>query len=133
MASNSSLTRARQVCSAIILVGVLVLAVLAGRYLTFGDLVIETHGYLGNAIFLVALVNLGLGLVSRADGHDMAIAFALVVLLFAQIGLGYVGRDTLDAQAIHIPNGVLLMGVAGYQFAALRTAGRTAGEHATVE
>lgn len=120
MPSPSTLARARQVCAALVLGLVFLLAILAGRFLTFGDLVIETHGYIGNGVFMIALVNLGLGLVAKADGHDMAIAFAIVALMFAQIGLGYVGRDTLDAQAIHIPNGVLLMGLAGYQYAVLR-------------
>lgn len=125
MPSTSSLHRARQVCAGLILGIVFLLAVLAGRFLFLGDLIIELHGYIGNGVFVLALVNLGLALRARASGPDTAVAFAIVLLVFAQIGLGYVGRDTADAAAIHIPNGVLLMGLAGYQFATTRVAATT--------
>lgn len=126
MPSRSHLVRAQEILSGIIAVTVLALAVLAGRFLFLGDLVIETHGYIGNAVFLVALVNLAVTVGSRADGVTTAVAFAVVLFTFAQIGLGYVGRDTPDAAALHVPNGVLLMGLAGYQFAAARTRRATA-------
>lgn len=122
MPSTSSLVRARQVCAGLILGIVFLLAVLAGRFLFLGDLIIELHGYIGNGVFVLALVNLGLTLRARASGPDTAVAFAIVLLVFAQIGLGYVGRDTADAAALHVPNGVLLMGLAGYQFATTRAA-----------
>ena len=121
MPSTSSLVRARQVCAGLILGIVFLLAVLAGRFLFLGDLIIELHGYIGNGVFVLALANLGLALAARASGADTAVAFAIALLVFAQIGLGYVGRDTADAAALHIPNGVLLMGLAGYQFATART------------
>lgn len=120
MASTSRLTRARQVCTALILGSVFLLAVLAGRFLFLGDLIIETHGYIGNAVFVVALVNVGLALADKADGGVLAVAGMIALLTFTQIGLGYVGRDTADAAALHIPNGVLLMGLAGYQYATMR-------------
>ncbi len=121
MPSTSSLVRARQVCAGLILGIVFLLAVLAGRFLFLGDLIIELHGYIGNGVFVLALANLGLALAARASGADTAVAFAIALLVFAQIGLGYVGRDTADAAALHIPNGVLLMGLAGYQFATTRS------------
>jgi hypothetical protein len=120
MPSTSSLARARQVCAALILGIVFLLAVLAGRFLFLGDLIIETHGYIGNGVFVLALVNLGLALADKADGGELAVAGLIALLTFTQIGLGYVGRDTADAAALHVPNGVLLMGLAGYQFAAAR-------------
>lgn len=113
--------RAREVLSGSIAVIVVLLAFLAGRFVFLGDLVIEFHGYVGNALFLLALVNLGLGLAGGASGGDVAVAGLIVLLTFAQIGLGYVGRDTADAAAIHIPNGVLLMGLSAYHFGDLRS------------
>ncbi len=38
----------------------------------------------------------------------------LVLLLFAQVGLSYLGRSSTEAAAWHIPNGVLAFGVATY-------------------
>ena len=73
MPSTSTITRARQVCAAVIAATVFLLAVLAGRFLFLGDLIIETHGYIGNAVFLVALVNVALGLAGKAGGGEMAI------------------------------------------------------------
>lgn len=120
--TTSTITRARTVCAAVIAATVFLLAVLAGRFLFLGDLIIETHGYIGNTVFVVALVNVGLGLADKADGREMAVAGLIALLTFTQIGLGYVGRDTADAAALHVPNGVLLMGLAAYQLAGLRAA-----------
>lgn len=117
---SPSLERAHVVLSGLIAVSVVLLAVLAGRFLFLGDLVIETHGYIGNGVFVVALANLGVVLALRADGLTTAIAGLVALLVFTQIGLGYVGRDTADAAALHVPNGVLLMGLAGFQFATAR-------------
>ncbi len=126
MPSTSSLTRARQFCAVLILALVFLLAILAGRFLFLGEVIIETHGYIGNGVFVLALVNLGLVLADKGDGGEFAVAGMIALLTFSQIGLGYVGRDTADAAALHVPNGVLLMGLAGYQFAATR-AKATAG------
>lgn len=120
MRSTSTITRARKVCAAVIAATVFLLAVLAGRFLFLGDLIIETHGYIGNAVFVIALANLALGLADKADGGEMAVAGLIALLTFTQIGLGYVGRDTADAAALHVPNGVLLMGLAAYQLASMR-------------
>lgn len=120
MPSTSSLPRARKICAALILAIVLLLAVMAGRFLFLGDVIVELHGYIGNGVFVLALVNLGLTLADKADGGELAVAGLIALLTFSQIGLGYVGRDTADAAALHVPNGVLLMGLAGYQLAAIR-------------
>ncbi|MDZ7673501.1 MAG: hypothetical protein U5K30_00285 [Acidimicrobiales bacterium] len=121
MPTRHALIRTEEILAGIIAATVLLLAVLAGRSLFLGDLIIETHGYIGNAVFMIALANVGVTLAARADGVTAAVAFAVALLTFSQIGLGYVGRDTPDAAALHVPNGVLLMGLAGYQFAAART------------
>lgn len=121
MPSRSTLIRTYEVIAGIIAVTVVVLAFLAGRFLFLGDLVIEVHGYIGNTIFVLALVNLAVVLALRTDGVTAAVALGVVLLTFAQIGLGYVGRDTPDAAALHVPNGVLLMGLSAFQFATART------------
>lgn len=109
---------ARRGTAAVLTGLIVVLAVLAGRYLGVGSDVIELHGYLGSAVFVLAIVHLGLVLASRPSGLEFGLAVALVVGVFAQIGLGYVGRESVEATAWHIPNGVLLMGLAGYQLSA---------------
>ena len=120
MQPNPSLLRAHLALSGLIAGIIVVLAFLAGRYVTFGDTVIETHGIIGDTVFLLAVINLGLSLLLKSDGAALAVAGMIALLTFTQIGLGYVGRDTLDAAALHIPNGVLLMGLSGYQYATLR-------------
>ena len=108
---------------------VLLLAVLAGRYVALGDQVIEIHGWIGNGVFVLAMANLALALATRpGDGPALALAGIIALLTFSQVGLGYVGRETADAAALHVPNGVLLMGLSAYQFAALR-ARRLASPH----
>lgn len=120
MAPSPRLLRAHQVLAAVIAVSVVLLALLAGRFLFLGDLVIETHGYIGNGVFALTVVNLAVVLALRADALTIGVAGLLALLVFAQVGLGYVGRETLDAAALHIPNGVLLMGLAGFQLANTR-------------
>lgn len=99
---------------------ILVMAALAGRHLTLGEQVIELHGYIGNAVFVFTIVNVVLVVAGDRPGRDFALAVALAVLTFAQVGLGYVGRETAEAAAWHIPNGVLLMALSGYQLSETR-------------
>lgn len=99
---------------------ILVMATLAGRHLTLGEQVIELHGYIGNAVFVLALANAALVVAAGLPGRDFALAVGLVLLMFAQIGLGYVGRDTAEAAAWHIPNGVLLVALSAYQLSEAR-------------
>lgn len=116
-----TLLRARQVIAGTIAVVIVLLAFLAGRWLNFGGTIIEVHGYLGNAVFLLALVNLALTFKAAPDdGPALAVAGLIALLTFSQVGLGYVGRETADAAALHVPNGVLLMGLSAYQIGSLR-------------
>ena len=115
-----TLLRAQQVIAGTIAAVVLVLAVLAGRFLFLGDAIIELHGYVGNGVFFLAVVNVGLALKAGARGVAVGVAVAIALLAFAQVGLGYVGRETDDAAALHVPNGVLLMGLSAFQLADLR-------------
>ncbi|MCB0993713.1 MAG: hypothetical protein KDB21_01385 [Acidimicrobiales bacterium] len=95
---------------------VLVQAVLAGRHLYDGA-DIDLHGYVGNATFLVGVFTAVAAWRGRLERRLLMIAVALVVLSFAQTGLGYSGRDSAEAAALHIPLGVLTFGVAGAQAA----------------
>lgn len=120
MESSPTLVRVRRIIAGLMAGLVLVMALLAGRHLFLGESVIEIHGYLGNFLFVLAIANIGLVVSNRAStGLDFGLAVAIGALVFAQIGLGYVGRETLDAAAWHVPNGVLLMSLSTYQFAAI--------------
>jgi hypothetical protein len=87
---------------------------LAGQFLYNGknDLV-DIHEMLGNIIFLTAAGQLVLAFLARRTygvglvGHNAGLS----VLIVAQIGLGYSGRDNDDSLAYHIPLGVLLFGM----------------------
>ena len=103
---------------------VLVQAVLAGRGQFVDPDLLKVHGYVGNAVWLLAVAQVALaflaGLPARTRGPLLGIGVALVVLVTAQIGLGYAGRDSGQAAALHLPNGVLIfgLGVAGSLLAA---------------
>ena len=100
---------------------VLTQAALAGQYLFEGADVITVHGILGNVTFALTAVGVVLVLLARrSDGAAFAVAVALAALTFAQVGLGYVGRETATAAAWHIPLGVTIFGLATYQLATLR-------------
>jgi hypothetical protein len=106
------------VLAAVIAALVLLQAVLAGRAV-FGPWDIEVHGWVGNGLFVLVVVNLALAMARRAPTAQLTVAGLLGALTFAQVGLGYVGREQLEAAAWHIPNGVLLMALATYQLAML--------------
>jgi hypothetical protein len=89
---------------------VLINAFIAGRAL-IGEWEIDVHGYIGNAVFALAVAAVVLVFVARADRVAIGLTVALFVLVFAQIGLGYSGRENLDVRPWHIANGVLLFGV----------------------
>lgn len=88
--------------------------ILAGQFL-FEDRndLVDVHEALGNVIFLCAAGQLALAYLARRTygiglvGHN----FGLLVLVVAQIGLGYAGRDSSSSLAYHIPLGVLLFGM----------------------
>ena len=90
---------------------VLLQAVVAGQAL-FGDWSIKVHGYLGNASFTLGVILLGLAVAGRSDRVRLALTAVLVAAMFAQTGLGYVGRETLGAAAWHVPLGVTIFGLA---------------------
>ena len=106
-------------------VAVLVQAVLAGRVLV-GSWSITVRGVVGNATFALAAGLAVVAAVGRAGRHAVAIAVAFAVVLTAQIGLGYAGRNSTEAAAWHIPNGVLAFGLAVHQLSLAWSNRRTA-------
>ena len=78
---------------------------------------IEDHGYLGNVIFIFAVVQIVLAFMQYQKGtvnrNQLILSGLLILLIFAQIGLGYSGSRSGAANALvwHLPVGVLIMGV----------------------
>jgi hypothetical protein len=96
--------------TALVVVLVLVQAGIAGQFL-FGDADIRLHGYIGNASFALAVIAAALAFFARVPGWLMLLSFVLVLALFSQTGLGYVGRDSTTAAAWHVFLGVTSFGV----------------------
>lgn len=76
------------------------------------------HGHLANGMFLLVIVQTVLSWVLLNRGlvtwREVGLNVALVALTVTQIGLGYSTRNGelwSTAVSLHIPNGVLLMGV----------------------
>lgn len=117
--SRQSLLGAQRTLAAVMAVIILVMAAIAGRSL-FGPWDIEVHGWIGNGLFVLAVANLALAIYRRPSTAELSVAALIGMLTFAQVGLGYVGREQLEAAAWHIPNGVLLMALGTYQWATLQ-------------
>lgn len=108
--------------SAIIALGIIVMAVLIGQGVWGGERnLIPGHGHLGNALFGLAAVQFVLAVVLNLrkgiPAAHMVITFALLVLLLAQAGLGYSGRSDSSLIAWHVPLGVTLMGMSTFNAA----------------
>ena len=104
------LARVHCALSVLLLVLVLVQAALAGQFLFSGGS-IAVHGYIANGSFAVGLVLLVLTILARLPRGVLALVAVLVVVLFAQVGLGYAGRTSGTAASLHVPLGVLTFGV----------------------
>jgi hypothetical protein len=94
-------------------------AVLAGQFFKGKMNLIERHGEIGNLTFL-AVVAFGvlaylMGVPPAKRSTLLIMHTVLIVLVIAQIGLGYSATNADDpsanAAAWHIPNGVLIFGV----------------------
>ena len=102
--------------AAVTAVLVLVQAILAGRGWFLNDFdLIDVHGWVGNVTFLAAIALVALAFAGQGRGAlgrlELGLSALLVILVVAQLGLGYGGRESADAAAWHIPNGVLIFGV----------------------
>jgi hypothetical protein len=96
---------------------ILIQAIFAGRGLFISADELDLHGMIGNLTFLVAIVQLVLvvlvGFSGRLGRQLLVMNAVMVVLLVAQLGLGYSGRDSSTAAAIHVPTGVFIFGLGG--------------------
>jgi hypothetical protein len=120
------LVRAHHVVVLLLPLLVLVQATLAGQHLFAQPLLegnaITVHGIIGNVTFALTVLGIVLTVVRKGDGLEFGLAVALLALCFAQVGLGYVGREELAAGAWHIPVGVAIFGLTCYQLALVRGA-----------
>jgi Na+/proline symporter len=95
---------------------VLIQAFLIGQALFLGNSgALELHGLLGSVSLIGALIFTGLAFYGSRRGEVpgllLGLAVVVTVLLIAQLGLGYSGRRGGIPAALHIPNGVLIMGL----------------------
>ena len=93
---------------------VLIQAMLIGQSLFLSDPGKQAlHGWVGNVAFVAAIVLTVVAVLGARRGELPAVAIALgvlvVVLMVAQLGLGYVGRRGGWPAALHVPNGVLIV------------------------
>ncbi len=116
---GASLQRAFKIVSTLTVALFLLQPVLAAQGYWRADVypdLIDFHGFVGNAAFLVVIAQTALalyGVTKRLLSSRLAfINIAILGLVVAQIGLGYTGRESAVAVSWHVPNGVLLFGLA---------------------
>jgi hypothetical protein len=114
--NRSGLLTATKVVAVLYVALVLLQAILAGRG-WFKDFdLIKTHGQIGDGVFLVAIVQVVLAFMVFGSRSWLTIASAVLVVLTAiQLALGYSSTDgsgNATAASLHIPNGVLIFGIA---------------------
>ena len=92
---------------------VLLQAFIAGRG-WFKDFdLIDTHGQIGMGVFVVAIVQAVLAFLVFGSRSWLAIVSAVLAVLTAvQLSLGFASEDSSTAASLHIPNGVLIFGLA---------------------
>lgn len=110
MDTDPRLIRGFQLVAGLIALLILVQAALAGQFTYNEPDLRNVHEIMGNALFMLAIGQLALAWLSRDAWRYRMVIWSVVVLLLivAQIGLGYLGRDSGDWAAIHIPVGVFL-------------------------
>jgi hypothetical protein len=117
---RSGVWTALKIIAAITPLLVLLQAVLAGRGLYINHDFIDIHGGVANVIMLVVIAQAVLAYLAMARGYAgrwlFGICCGIVGLVIAQIGLGYAGDDGGNAAALHIPNGVLILGLSVVAF-----------------
>ncbi|MEX0683692.1 MAG: hypothetical protein WD904_13265 [Dehalococcoidia bacterium] len=110
LAGSPGLIRAFQAVAGLIAVLVFLQAILAGQFLYSEPDLKDVHEMVGNFLVLAAIAQLALAWLTRDSWrYKMVIWSALIlVLIIAQTGLGYSGRDEPDIAALHIPLGVFI-------------------------
>jgi hypothetical protein len=92
---------------------VVVQAAMIGQTLFGTRSLIALHGSVGNLTFLLAMATLALAWGGRRSGVALLLTFSTVLLLFVQIGSGYLGHRTgiALASSAHVTLGVLVTAV----------------------
>lgn len=123
--ANDPWIRTSQALSALLAGLVLMQSALAGQFLYTATGMRAAHRTIGEGLGLlgVALVVTAAKAwqVDRARSRLLVTAVSMLVVLVAQTGLGFVGRDTPDAAALHVPLGVVAFAIAEYAFMLSRT------------
>ena len=103
-----------ELCSAGLATGVLVQAALAGQFITARPGLLDLHRLLAEFIPIVAVVLVVLTWRLRGSGlsgrRALQLSVVSLVAIVVQTGLGFAGRSSPTAVAVHIPLGVALFG-----------------------
>jgi heme A synthase len=88
-------------------------AAMIGQTLFGTSALVALHGSTGNFTFLLAVLTLALAWRERRSGLTLLLTFGTVLLLFAQIGSGYLGHRTgvTLASSVHIALGVAVTAI----------------------
>jgi hypothetical protein len=105
-------------------------AAMIGQTFYGSSSLIALHGSTGNLTFLLASAALALAWTARRSGVALLLTFTTVLLLFAQIGSGYLGHryGLALASSTHITLGVLVTAIsaaAAMRCTTERSVGRT--------
>lgn len=91
---------------------IVIQAALAGRGWFIDYDLIKIHGDLGTVTFIACVVLVNIAVrgyrAGVLDRYDLIVSGLLLLLITAQLGLGYGGRDSKVAASLHWPNGVLI-------------------------
>jgi cytochrome b len=112
---NRGLISAFKGVSHLVTLLVLVQAMLAGLFISGEEIdAVDIHEMVGNLLFMAVVVQLILGFLVR-DWSRFGLwiwVLVLLVMVIAQTGLGYAGREETLPVAIHVPLGVFIFGFA---------------------
>lgn len=119
-----------RVLAGLIALLILAQALLAGEWLTGHD-VINIHKANGFLLFALAVLQVVIvaaaGLKGRLRTTVLGFTLLFLALIVVQLVLGFSGFDSANqARALHITNGVLLFGIAGFNATLANRAAREA-------
>ncbi len=107
--------------SALTVVLVLIQAFMAGRGVFLKPDLLKDHGNVGTVTFISvvaqSLLVYAIGLEGALKNRLLYLNLILIILVAIQLALGYNGRDSATAAAWHVPNGVLIFGLACFNLA----------------
>jgi hypothetical protein len=100
---------------------VLLQAFMAGRGWFLDPDLLKDHGYVGDVTFISVVLQCILvarmGIPNPLRNRLLGLNGLLLILVTIQLALGYNGRDSSTAAAWHVPNGVLIFGLACFNMA----------------